>query len=214
MKAKQIYKIAREVWLPELKALGFVEKNGRYLRILDSGVVNLIGIGKDPHGAETIRVMCGVDAVPLKEDTGLDYSFKKYDGLYHLTPKGWHYNSGRWPCETEAETRESITALLPLILDLALHYFAPITTLTDVGNEINEVRMPHLLWMKARLLILDRDIPGARAAIEKYAEWAKKHRNWGTKESQQEDIARGEQIQTEIEAAAQRRTRVDSAEMQ
>ena len=203
VRAKQVYKFAEEVWYPELRSLGFAEKNGEYHRILDSGVVDLMAISKDPHGGETFQVMCGVDAMPLKEEVG-GFGYMKYDGLRHLTPKGWDNNSGRWPCVTEEETRSSVAALISLILDLALPYFAPITTLTDVAEEINEVREPDLLWMKARLLMLDRNISGARAAIEAYAEWAAKPRNWGTKESQRQDIERAEKVRTEIEAAAHR----------
>lgn len=202
MKSKQLHALAKTLFSPSLRTLGFEIKNGRYTRILDTGVVHLIALAKDPHGAETFMLMCGVDAVPLREGTGLDYGFSKYDGLYHLTLKGWDYNSGRWPCATEEETRASLAALRSLILDLAIPYFEPITTLSDVGNEINETRMPHLGWMKARLYLLDGDIPRAREAIERYAVWAAKPRNWGTKENQQEDIARADEVRQEIEAAA------------
>jgi hypothetical protein len=51
--------------------------------------------------------------------------------------------------------------------------------------------------------MLDRNIPGARAALEEFAVWAAKPRNWGTKESQREDIERAEQIRAEVEAVAQ-----------
>ncbi|MBI1320987.1 MAG: hypothetical protein GC168_18840 [Candidatus Hydrogenedens sp.] len=198
--AKKVYREARKIWKPELKPAGFVEKDGRYYRTLDSGVVHLIGIGKDPHGGETFRVMCGVDALPLKEEVG-GFGYMKHDGLMHLTPKGWDLNSGRWPCITEEETKASVDAILPLIRDLALPYLAPITTITDVGNEINETRKPGLGWMKARLFQLDGDLPRALETIERYAAWAAKPRNWGTKEHQQEDLARAARIRSDIEQA-------------
>lgn len=201
MKSKQLYKMAKEIWFPDLSMIGFIERNGRYLRFFDSGVVHLIGIGKDPHGAETFRAMCGVNSLQLHEGTDITIGLKKYDGLYHLIPNGWDSNSGRWPCETEEEARASLNSLLSLILELAIPYFESITSLSDVANEINEVRMPGLVWMKARLYMLDGDIPRAREAIERYAAWAAKPRNWGTKEHQREDMARAEQVRQEIEAA-------------
>ncbi|MBI1320986.1 MAG: hypothetical protein GC168_18835 [Candidatus Hydrogenedens sp.] len=202
VKARQVYKFAKEAWFPELKPSGFAEKNGEYHRILDSGVVHLIGIGKDPHGGETFRVMCGVDALPLKEELG-GFGYMKYDGFMHLTPSGWDLNSGRWPCKTEAETRASVEVLLPLICELAIPYFAPIATLSDVANEINEKRMPHLLWLKARLLMLDRNIPGALNTIEKYQEFVTTPRPWMSKKHVQGEIDRAEQIRAEIEGVAQ-----------
>lgn len=206
MKSKQVYKVANKMWIPHLGKIGFVERNGRYLRVCDSGVVHLIGIGKDPHGAETFRIMCGVDSVQIRKELSLDFGFLKNDGLYHLTPKGWDYNSGRWPCENEEEARASLAALLPLILDLALPYFEPIKTLSDVGNEINETRMPGLGWMKARLFMLDGDFSRARETIDRYAAWSAKPRNWGSKEHQREDIERAERVRQEIEAAANGRS--------
>jgi hypothetical protein len=202
MKSKKLYKLAQEAWFPELKQHRFIEQNGRYIRILDSGVVHLLGIGMDPHGAETFRLMCGVDSVQIREDLELDFGFLKQDGLYHLTAKGWDYNSGRWPCETEEEARASLTSLWLLIVELALPYFEPITTLSDVGDEINEVRQPGLGWMKARLYLLDGDFASAYSAIEKYSTWAMKPRNWGSPGHQLEDIAVGERIRREIQAAA------------
>jgi len=194
--------MAKKIWFPHLHAHGFAERNGAYLQVLSSGVVRQFALNKDPHGAETFMVMCGVDAVPLKEGTGFDYSFKKHDGRYHLTPRGWDNNSGRWPCETEEQALASITALLPLILELAVPWLESITTLSQVGDEINEVSKPGLVWMKARLYMLDGDIPRAREAIDRYLVWAKKPRNWGTKEFQKEDIELGERIFDEIEDAA------------
>ena len=191
--------MAKATWHVPLEDFGC--SNGTYSRILESGVVHQIAIDKDPHGAETFRLLCGVDAVPLKKGTGLEYGFKKYDGRVNLTPSGWGTSSGRWPCETEEEARASLNSLLSLILELAIPYFESITSLSDVANEINEVRMPGLVWMKARLYMLDGDIPRAREAIERYAAWAAKPRNWGTKEHQREDMARAEQVRQEIEAA-------------
>lgn len=202
MKSKQIYRIAKGIWVPILRPMGFAVRNGRYLRIHDSGVVQLIGIGMDPHGAGTFRVMCGVDSVQIREALGLDFAFLKADGLYHLTPSGWDYNSGRWPCETEEEALASLTMLRSLILELAIPYFDPITTLSHVGDEINETRMPHLGWMKAKLYLLDGDIPRARETIARYAAWAARPRNWGTQAHQQEDMERAERLRLEIEAAA------------
>lgn len=201
MKSKQLYTLAKAILYPTLETLGFKTKNGKYTRILNSGVVHLIALAKDPHGAETFMLMCGVDATQLKSEIHPNFGFMKHDGLYHLTPKGWDYNSGRWPCETEEKAHASINALLSLILELAIPYFESITSLSDVANEINEVRMPGLVWMKARLYMLDGDIPRAREAIEHYAAWAAKPRNWGTKEHQREDMARAEQVRQEIEAA-------------
>lgn len=201
MKSKQVYKLAKEIWFPELELRGFVEGNGRYLRSLDSGVVHLIGVGKDPHGAESFRVMCGVDAIQLKDFTEDSYGYSKKDDLYHLTPKGWDYNSGRWPCETEEEARASLSALRSLILDLAMPYFAPIATLSDVGDEINETRMPHLGWMKARLYMLDGDIPRAQEAIEQYAAYAALPRPWISQAHRDEEIERAERMRREMEAA-------------
>lgn len=202
MKAKQVYRIAKAIWLPALQPRGFAENNGEYFRLLDSGVVHLIGIGKDPHGAKTFRTVCGVDAKQLQNESRQYYGYKKKDCLYHLTPKGWDLNSGRWPCETEEETRASVNALLPLILDLAIPYFEPITTLSDVGDEINEVRMPHLLWMKARLLMLDGNIPRALKAIDDYEAYAKTPRPWMSQKHVLEEIERAAQVRAEIEAAA------------
>ena len=200
MRRRQIVRMVKEIWFPELKNRGFSDNKGEYIRRLDSGVVHLIGIGKDPHGAETFRVMCGVDAVQLKEECG-SFGYTKYDGLLNLTPKGWDTSSGRWPCGTEEETRASLSTLRSLILDLAIPYFAPIITLSDVGDEFNETGMPHLGWMKARLYLLDGDIPRARAAIENYAAWAAKPRYWVTKSTQQEGIARSIRLREEIDAA-------------
>lgn len=201
MKSKALYRLARRTWYATLLVQGFTERNGAYLRIFDSGVVHQLALDKDPHGAETFRVMCGVDAVQLKEGAGPSYAFKKYDGLCHLTPKGWDYNSGRWPCETEDEACASLIALLPLVLELALPWLDPISTLSDVGNEINEVRNPGLGWMKARLYGLDGNFARACDAIERYAAWAAKPRNWGTRELQLEDLERAARIRQEIEEA-------------
>lgn len=193
--------MTKQLWFPELRPHGFCEQNGAFLRICDSGVVHQLALDKDPHGAETFGVMCGVDALQLRSEKHPDFGFYKNDCLYHLVPKGWDCNSGRWPCETEEKAHASINALLSLILELAIPYFESITSLSDVANEINEVRMPGLVWMKARLYMLDGDIPRAREAIERYAAWAAKPRNWGTKEHQREDMARAEQVRQEIEAA-------------
>ncbi len=202
MKTKQIYRLSKEIWFSELGPRGFSKRNGRYLRNLDSGVIHLIGMAKDPHGAETFLVMCGVDAIQLREITGEECGYSKKDGLHHLIPGGWDYNSGRWPCETEEEARASLTALLPLILELAIPYFDPITTLSHVGDEINEVRMPHLGWMKARLYLLDGDIPRARAAIDNYAAYAATPKSFLPTEDIEQDIQRAGRIRQEIELAA------------
>lgn len=202
MKAKQIYKIANEIWLPELSRRGFEQKNGSYLRVLNSGVVHHIAIDKDPHGADTFRLLCGVDSVPIREETKTDFGFVKRDELYHLTPKGWDNNSGRWPCETEEESRASVHTLFPLICDLAIPYFAPITTLTDVGNEINELRRPQLLWVKARLLMLDGNIKGAQDSINKYEAYVTSARPWISQKHVEGEIARLTQVREALDDAA------------
>lgn len=207
MKSKQLYTLAKAILYPTLETLGFETKNGKYTRILNSGVVHLIALAKDPHGAETFMLMCGVDATQLKSEIHPNFGFMKHDGLYHLTPKGWDYNSGRWPCETEEEAHASIAALLPLILNVAIPYIASIATLSDVGDEINETRMPHLGWMKARLYMLDGDVSHAREAIERYAAYAALPRPWSSRGHRDEEIERAERIRHEIEAAANDRSK-------
>ena len=48
MRRRQIVRMVKEIWFPELKNRGFTDNKGEYIRRLDSGVVHLIGIGKDP----------------------------------------------------------------------------------------------------------------------------------------------------------------------
>jgi hypothetical protein len=119
----------------------------------------------------------------------------------HLTRNGWHYNSERWPCASEDEAQDSLTAVRELVVKLALPWLDPHTTLSSVAEEFNETRMPHLGWMKARLYLLDGNFVSAMAASENYTIWAAKPRNWGTREFQLEDIARAERIRQEIEEA-------------
>jgi len=198
--------MAKKIWFPHLHVHGFEERNGAYRQVLSSGVVRQFVLSKDPHGAETFMVMCGVDSVPRVEGTDLDYGFAKNDGLYHLTPRGWDYNSGRWPCETEEQAFASITALLPLILELAVPWLESITTLSHVGDEINEVKSPGLGWIKARLYMLDGNIPRAREVAEKYADYVEKpeHRRILLPEDIEEDKERAARILAEVEEAARR----------
>ncbi len=200
MKMKLLSRLAKQIWGSELCTHGFAERNGRYLRIINSGVVHLLTLAKDPHGGATFMVMCGVDATCFGVDED-KYGFIKHQNFCHLTRKGWDSSSGRWPCETEEEAQESLIALRQLVLDLALPWLDAHTTLSSVGDEISEIGSPGMGWMKARLYMLDGDIPRAREAIERYAAWAAKPRNWGTKEHQREDMARAEQVRQEIEAA-------------
>ena len=201
MKSKTLYSLAKELFLPTLKLKGFLENNGRFTRILDSGVVHIIGFGKDPHGAETFRVLIGLNATCFATKDH-PYGYIKYEDYCDLTKRGWDYNSGRWACETEEDARESLTAVWQLLHNLGIPWLDTHTTLSSVGDEISEVGSPGLGWMKARLYMLDGDLPRAREAIERYAAWATKPRNWGTNENQQEDISRAEQLRQEVEAAA------------
>ncbi len=201
MHSAALYRLAKEILFPLLKEHEFTERKGKYLRIFRSNVVHLIGLAKDPHGAETFMVMCGVDALALRDENG-NFAYAKHDGCHHLTDSGWHYNSGRWPCATEEEGHASLLRIRILLHDLALPWLDQHETISSVADEIDDLGRPMLGWIKARLYMLDGDIPQAREAIERYAAWAAKPRNWGTKEYQQEDIARAEQVRQEIEAAA------------
>lgn len=200
MKPQALYKLAREVLLPDLEPKGFVVTNGRYTRILDTGVIHLIGFGKDPHGAQTFRVLCGVNANCFAVEEH-PYGFIKHQNSCHLTRKGWDHNSGRWPCDSEEEARESLIAVRQLLLDLGIPWLDLHETLSSVADEISDIGSPGLGWMKARLYLLDGDFGRATEAIENYAAWAAKPRNWGTREFQMEDLALAERIRKEIEDA-------------
>jgi len=199
MISRSFYKIAREILSPALKPLGFRVKTREYIRILESGVVHLIGISKDPHGAESFGVMCGVDAIQLKEENIPGFGYTKADNLNDLTNKGWDINSARWPCETEREARASLTQARRLILDLAIPWLDTHKTLSSVADEISIPAMSQIAWMKARLYALDGDFSRAYAAIDDYTEWAKQPRRWGTPEHQQEDIELAAKTRKEIE---------------
>ena len=199
MKATLLHKISKEMLYPDLKALGFCLKRPRYLRSLESGVVHLIDVAKDPHNAETFGVLCGVDAIQINNDSMTGLGYIKESNRIHLTTNGWNTNSARWPCETEKEARASLTQARHLILDLAIPWLDTHKTLSSVADEINIPAMILLGWMKAKLYALDGDFDRAYAAIDDYTEWAKQPRRWGTAEHQQEDIELAAKTRKEIE---------------
>jgi len=204
MKATLLHKICREMLYPDLKILGFCRKGSRYLRQIESGVMHLIDIGKDPHGAETFGVLCGVNAIQINEEPMIGVGYIKESNRIHLTINGWNTNSARWPCETEEEARASLTQARHLILDLAIPWLDTHKTLSSVADEINIPAMVLLGWMKAKLYALDGDFSRAYVAIDDYTEWAKQPRRWGTAEHQQEDIDLAAKTRKEIEEMERR----------
>lgn len=201
IKSKQIYRIARQVWGKGLSEVGFLEKNGEYRRALPSGVVHLIGIGKDPHGAESFRVLSGVNASLAAYEPSMQFGYIKFADQCHLTPKGWDINSGRWSCATEEDTRGSILKIWEKIRELAIPWLDRHKTLSSVAEEIDTRASPMHGWKKAKLYMLDGDFPRAHAAIAEYAAWAALPKSWLPEKAQKENMERAAQVLREIEEA-------------
>ncbi len=201
MKSKGMYTLARKSLFPVLKPVGFEEHLGAYTRLLESGVVHHIGLAKDPHGAESFLVMCGVDAEPIKGDGASVYGFFKRHDYNHLTPNGWELHSGCWPCATEEEAVKSLGEVRHLVVHLALPWLDAHVTLSSVADEINALGMPPHNEMKMKLYLLDGDLPRARAALEDFAAWLAKPPIWGGKTHFPKDIERLERMRQAIAAA-------------
>lgn len=201
MKSKGLYVLAKKILFNDLEPLGFQNHLGRYTRVLDSGVVHLLALAKDPHGAESFCVMCGVNATQISSRSTEQYGFFKRHDCQHLTPTGWHYNSGSWPCATEEETLRSLRDVRELVVHLALPWLDAHVTLSSVADEINALGMPPHNEMKMKLYLLDGDLPRARAALEDFAAWLANPPIWGDKTHLPEDIERLERMRQAIAAA-------------
>lgn len=201
MTSKKLYSIARQILYPDLEKRGFRNHLGRYTRVLGSGVVHLMALAKDPHGAESFCVMCGVNATQIGNGPTPSYGFFKRGDQSHLTREGWSGNSGRWPCSAAEQALGSLRDVRELLVHLALPWLDAHVTLSSVADEINERRMPPHNEMKMKLYLLDGDLPRARAALEDFAAWLAKPPIWGDKTHLPEDIKRLERMRQAIAAA-------------
>jgi hypothetical protein len=156
--------------------LGFAFDQGTYWRELSSGVIHLVMIGHDARTNKTFQVLCGLNARPIVGDANIS-SLGVVCG-WHVTPRGWDCNSGRWSCTDRSSALKSLQTLRGLIDTLIEPWFTKHTRLSDVAAQMEEARG----IQKAELYIADGDSAKARMALQALLQWLRKPKPWMTSE--------------------------------
>jgi len=195
MKQRNLIKVALRVLGDPLQALGFLYDRGTYYREMSSGIMHLIGMGLDPHGSDEFRFMCGYNSRILHPDTKpRDMGYAGRDDV-HLTPDGWDYNSGCWPCDDESQALESLTTIKGMIDTHIEPRFQSKTTLSSLADEMNADRRGIEM---ATLYRAEGDIERARQALMQYRERLEKPQSWADPKRVAADIKRVDSLLQEI----------------
>jgi hypothetical protein len=90
-----------------------------------------------------------------------------YIGGQHVTAKGWDINSGRWPCATDEEARQSLAQIRDLVPTLVEPWFQQFQTLSSVAAKMDTTH-PRQGLEKARLFLADGDRMTAAETLRQY----------------------------------------------
>jgi len=113
----------------------------------------------------------------------------------HLTPDGWDYNSGCWPCDDESQALESLTTIKGMIDTHIEPRFQSKTTLSSLADEMNADRRGIEM---ATLYRAEGDIERARQALMQYRERLEKPQSWADPKRVAADIKRVDSLLQEI----------------